>query len=88
LKIEHAEYFEFQMLKRLYDEDNSFFLIECFPKKDTQLFISARHQYPNEKEYKWAFGDLPAEIIESSKVNPSMRDILTEATPFEFNKDA
>ena len=43
--------------------------------------------YPSEREHKWAFGDLSPEIIEKSISNPSMRDVLTEASPFEITPE-
>ena len=51
------------------------------------MFISTKHLYPYEHEHKWAFGDLPQTIIESLKTNPFMRDIHTEATPFEITEE-
>lgn len=62
-------------------------MIESFPKLESQLYISTMHLYPSEKEYKWAFGDLPEEMIEKSRSNPFMRDLFTEATPFEIEGD-
>jgi hypothetical protein len=41
--------------------------------------------YPNENEYKWAFGDLSPAMVEKLKENPFMRDMFTEASPFEIN---
>jgi hypothetical protein len=62
-------------------------LVECSVKHETQLFVSARHLYPYEHEFKWAFGDLSEDLIEKIKSNASMRDILTEASPFEIAED-
>ena len=45
------------------------------------------HLYPNENEHKWAFGELPAALLEKAKINPYMRDIFTEASPFEILGD-
>ena len=42
------------------------------------------HLYPTEIEYKWAFGDLPEKMFDNIKKNPHMRDIFTEASPFEI----
>lgn len=65
----------------------SYLFLKCDKKKDTELFISALNIYPYEKEHKWAFGDLPQTLIEKSKQNPFMRDIFTEASPFEIEGD-
>jgi hypothetical protein len=40
--------------------------------------------YPHEKEHKWAFGDLAPQIVEKAQDNAFMRDIFTEASPFEI----
>ena len=43
------------------------------------------HMYPSETEHKWAFGSLPANLIDKElTMNPFMRDMYTEATPFEI----
>jgi hypothetical protein len=67
------------------DSENSFFLLEFFPKQQTEIYISATHIYPNQTEHRWAFGDLPSEVVERAKANPFMRDILTEASPFDIS---
>lgn len=51
------------------------------------MYISTLHLYPYENEHKWAFGDLPESVLEKSKVNPFMRDLFTEANPFNITTD-
>jgi hypothetical protein len=85
LQIKDSEFFEYEIQSRVLDSDNSFFLLEFFPKQQTEIYISATHVYPNQAEHRWAFGDLPLEVVERAKANPFMRDILTEASPFDIS---
>ena len=62
-------------------------LLECSTNLFTQLYVSTKHPYPYELEFKGAFGDLPAELIEKAKVYPLMRDLLTEASPYEIGPE-
>lgn len=50
------------------------------------MFISTMHLYPSQTEHKWAFGSLPQTLIDKElTMNPFMRDMYTEASPFEIN---
>lgn len=86
LTIDSSEFFDFEIQTRFNEIENSFLLLECSSKRNTELYISTMHPYPYELEHKWAFGDLPEEVLEKSKANPFMRDIFTEATPFHITQ--
>lgn len=43
--------------------------------------------YPHAGEHKWAFGDLTPKVMEKTLNNPYMRDIFTEASPYEIKED-
>ena len=64
---------------------NSFLYLELSHKRNIQLFVSTKHLYPTEAEHKWAFGDYNKEFIKSLSENPYMRDLFTEATPFQID---
>ncbi|CDW84668.1 sam-dependent methyltransferase [Stylonychia lemnae] len=83
LNVLESEFFQYS-IKHL---GTSYLYIQCSERKNTELFISTLNIYPSEKEHKWAFGELPLSIAEKSKQNPFMRDIFTEATPFEIEEN-
>ena len=87
VKSGQGENFDYKIETRFFDMDTSFLFMECSSKKETQVYVSARHLYPYELEHKWAFGDLSPEFVEKLKSNASMRDILTEASPFEITPE-
>lgn len=87
VKAGQGEYFDYKIETRFFDLDTSFLFLECSSKKETQVYVSTKHLYPYELEHKWAFGDLSPDFVEKLKSNASMRDILTEATPFDITGD-
>jgi len=40
--------------------------------------------YPNERDHKWAFGDLSDDLLKKCEDNPHMNELLTEASPFDL----
>jgi hypothetical protein len=51
----------------------------------TEFYISTAHLF--QTAFRWAFGDLPQDVLDKVKQNYYMRDILTEATPFSITHD-
>ena len=87
MTVDESDFFEYAIETRFNDLESSFLLLECSGKHQTELYISTLHLYPYENEHKWVFGDLPLSTIERSKLNPFMRDMFTEASPFTITTE-
>lgn len=78
--MQESLFFEYK-IKNL---GNSYAFIRFSQREHIQMYVSTMSLYPSQKEHKWAFGDLPLSVVQKSQDNPFMRDIFTEASPFEI----